>query len=279
MTDPGSAVPFGWHQTLDVDGRAVEVWSPAEDTSVVRPLLLAHDGQNLFLPGRSYGGVPWGLAQALQSLSSEVTLPYVVAPWNREDFGRASDYAPQAVIESSPRVREGLRDYFAWTSALASGAAPQWSGDAYVAWCADRLIHHVVSELGWSIDRRNIAVMGSSMGGLASAYALALRPDVYSTALCLSTHWTPGGHEGTRLLVQMLPPASAGARVWFDHGTENLDATYGEFQVTADAVMRERGYAPGRQWQTRVYDGADHNEASWSTRLPEVLRWWLADAE
>ena len=268
---------FGHHRTLELDARTVEVWAPDDDVSTARPLLLAHDGQNVFLPGRSFGGVAWDLADALASLRDDVTLPYVIAPWNREDFGRASDYAPQSVIERSPTVQRGLRDYFSWTTALAGGAMPKWQGDEYVRWCADRLIPWVVAELGWNVDAARVAVMGSSMGGLASAYALARRPDVYSTALCLSTHWTPGGHEGTRLLVEMLPTASAGARVWFDHGTENLDATYGQFQVTADEVMRELGYAPGRQWQTRVYHGADHNEASWAQRLPEILRWWLAD--
>ncbi len=274
MSD-ATVLSFGHHRTITVDGRTVEIWEPDHDRNVVRPLLLAHDGQNLFLPGRSFGGVPWGLAEALATLSEDVVLPYVIAPWNRPDFGRASDYAPQSVIERSPQVQRGLNEYFSWTDALVGGAMPQWRGDEYVAWCADRVIPSVIAECDWNVDRNQVAVMGSSMGGLASAYALACRPDVYATALCLSTHWTPGGHEGTELLVEMLPPASAGARVWFDHGTENLDATYGEFQVTADAVMRRLGYELGPQWQTRVYQGADHNEASWAQRLPEILRWWL----
>lgn len=272
-----SLVPFGHHVTVELDGRTVELWSPTESTTTPRPLLLGHDGQNLFLPGRSFGGVTWNLAGALATLAEDATLPYVIAPWNREDFGRASDYAPQSVIEKSAAVQRGLQDYFAWTHALASGAMPRWQGDEYVTWCADRLIPSMVEQMGWLIDHSQVAVMGSSMGGLASAYALASRPDVYSTALCLSTHWTPGGHEGTRLLVEMLPAPEFGARVWFDHGTENLDSTYGEFQMTADALMRERGYVIGSQWQSRVYDGADHNESSWAARLPEVLRWWLTD--
>lgn len=274
---PESLVSFGHHVTVELDGRTVELWSPPQSASEPRPLLLGHDGQNLFLPGRAFGGVTWDLAGALATLADDVMLPYVIAPWNREDFGRASDYAPQSVIEKSAVVQRGLEDYFAWTNALADGATPRWQGDEYVTWCADRLIPTMVNQMGWLIDHSQIAVMGSSMGGLASAYALASRPDVYSAALCLSTHWTPGGHEGTRLLVEMLPAPEVGALVWFDHGTENLDATYGEFQVTADALMRERGYVIGSQWQSRVYDGADHNESSWAARLPEVLQWWLAN--
>ena len=269
----------GTHTTLDVDGRTVEVWEPQDGPAGPRPLLLAHDGQNLFLPGRSFGGVPWGLDAVLATLPAGTALPYVVAPWNRPGIGRAEDYAPQSILESDDEVRRGFGDYFSWTEHVSLGKAPQWSGDAYVDWCADRLIGELPRELGWSVDGASVALMGSSMGGLASAYGLALRPDTYSAALCLSTHWLPGGHALARALASMLPAAERGARIWFDHGTLNLDATYGPFQETADAVMRERGYREPAQWRTTVYPEADHNEASWAARLPEVLSWWLVGGE
>jgi len=277
MTD----ISFGVHRTLEIDGRTVEVWEPpqhAAEQGIARPLLLAHDGQNLFLPGRSFGGVPWGFVQACEAVLAkfpDVTLPYVIAPWNRPDLDRARDYAPQRILQSVPLIDAGFQTYFSPTQRLSQGFDPQWAGDDYVRWCADVLIPSVSASSNWNVDRTNIAVMGSSMGGLASAYAISLRPDVYSTALCVSTHWTPGGHELSRSLTQMLPTAESGARIWFDHGTENLDATYGEFQLTADVVMRERGFESGRQWQTTVYEGADHNEDSWSQRLPDILSWWL----
>ncbi|MBU6213278.1 MAG: hypothetical protein KGP01_02345 [Actinomycetales bacterium] len=270
---------LGTHTTLDVDGRTVEVWEPQDGASGPRPLLLAHDGQNLFLPGRSFGGVPWGLDAALATLPAGTVLPYVVAPWNRPGHGRAADYTPQSIVENDAEVRAGFFDYIARATGSMPSEVPSLNGDAYAQWCAESLIPAVVASLDWHVDPTAVAVMGSSMGGLASAYALALRPDVYSAALCLSTHWLLGGHALARQLTQMLPAAQRGARVWFDHGTLNLDATYGPFQETADAVMRERGYREPAQWRTTVYADADHNEASWATRLPEVLRWWLCGGE
>lgn len=265
----------GTHFTAEVDGRPVEIWEPADSNSGARPLLLAHDGQNLFLPGRSFGGVPWALSEAISSLPAHAVQPFVIAPWNRADIGRAADYAPQRILQSCPDVERGFTEYFNWTEHVTAGNSIQWSGDAYVQWCADQLIPSVQSEFGWQVNSQAIAVMGSSMGGLASAYALALEPDLYSTALCLSTHWLPGGHELARKLTSMLPAADSGARIWFDHGTLNLDSTYGAFQRTADEVMHQRGYRKPNQWCTKVYADADHNETSWSVRLPEILRWWL----
>ena len=52
----------------------------------------------------------------------------------------------------------------------------------------------------------------------------------------------------------------------------------GAFMFARD-FMRERGYREPAQWRTTVYPGADHNEASWAVRLPEVLHWWLVDGE
>lgn len=266
---------LGTHFTAEVDGRRVEIWEPTGSHVGPRPLLLAHDGQNLFLPGRSFGGVPWGLSDAISSLPTKAVQPFVVAPWNRADIGRAADYAPQRVLQSLPDVERGFTEYFNWTEHVAAGNPIQWFGDSYAQWCASQLLPAVQSQFGWQVNSEAIAVMGSSMGGLASAYALALRPDVYSAALCLSTHWLPGGHALAQELTGMLPPSDSGARIWFDHGTLNLDSTYGPFQLTADAVMRERGYREPDQWRTKVYADADHNETSWSVRLPEILRWWL----
>ncbi|MCK7479334.1 MAG: alpha/beta hydrolase-fold protein [Candidatus Moduliflexus flocculans] len=46
-------------------------------------------------------------------------------------------------------------------------------------------------------DQRNTFIMGSSMGGLISLYAVSQYPDVFYGAGCVSTHWA-GGTGRTR---------------------------------------------------------------------------------
>jgi len=127
------------------------------------------------------------------------------------------------------------------------------------------------------------------MGGLISIYAISEYPDVFGGAACLSTHW-PGifSHENNpfpartrEYLAAHLPtplPASNTHRIWFDHGTEELDAMYPALQAQVDEVMRARGYDESN-WETFVDEGANHSEAAWRARLDRPLTFLLAPQE
>ncbi|GAB6197395.1 hypothetical protein PAGU2595_027250 [Lysobacter xanthus] len=112
--------------------------------------------------------------------------------------------------------------------------------------------------------------MGSSMGGLASLYAVAQRPDVFGGAGAVSTHWPAGDGIAIDWFATHLPKAGL-HRLWFDHGTRTLDAAYAPFQQRMDAAMPALGYRRGRDWTSRVFEGAEHNEAAWKARVDRAL--------
>jgi len=88
--------------------------------------------------------------------------------------------------------------------------------------------------------------MGSSMGGLISLYGLASYPQVFGGAGCVSTHWPmatnpailyPPGDPRAAVIAQSFTdwlrlhlPDAGEHRIYFDHGTLNLDALYGAHQ-------------------------------------------------
>jgi predicted alpha/beta superfamily hydrolase len=117
-------------------------------------------------------------------------------------------------------------------------------------------------------------VMGSSIGALISAYAVAEYPGVFGGAACLSTHW-PAGDGAVIAYLRGHLPDPASHRFYFDHGTETLDARYAPFQAQMDEVMKAHGYRQGVNWITRVFPGADHSEASWSKRVDIPLAFLL----
>ena len=64
-------------------------------------------------------------------------------------------------------------------------------------------------------------------------------------------------------------------RLYFDHGTETLDAHYAAYQQRIDRVVAARGYRQGRDWMVRNFPGQQHNEASWASRVHIPLQFLL----
>jgi hypothetical protein len=61
-------------------------------------------------------------------------------------------------------------------------------------------------------------------------------------------------------------------RLWFDYGTVNLDASYEPVQKQVDAWLERSGMKPGTDFVSRKYEGADHNEAAWRSRVGDALK-------
>jgi pimeloyl-ACP methyl ester carboxylesterase len=139
-------------------------------------------------------------------------------------------------------------------------------------------------------DRADTAIMGSSMGSLISLYAIDEYPQIFGAAGMMSTHWplviTPDNkpiseeqYEAVssafeRYLTPALP-GPATHKLYFDHGSETLDAMYARYQDRVDAVVRRRGY---RQWGKVLslsYPGEKHNEISWASRVAVPLQFLL----
>ena len=58
-------------------------------------------------------------------------------------------------------------------------------------------------------------------------------------------------------------------------GTATLDAWYEPHQQVIDAMLRRNGYTR-RNWMTRKFEGAEHNERAWRERLHLPLTFLLA---
>lgn len=79
-----------------VEGRNVDVWLPSDYSSRKKyAVLYMHDGQNIFNPKESYGGVDWGIDETMTRLLSEKKIKdtIVVGIWNTPK--RFEEYMPQ----------------------------------------------------------------------------------------------------------------------------------------------------------------------------------------
>ena len=254
---------------LHSGSRNVDIWIPEDDFTGSRPLLVMHDGQNVFRDEDAGFGHSWRVREAVESLRGlGKPLPVVVGAWN-SGFTRAAEYAPQDVLESNPAEPYGF---------LGDQQQAPLLGNNYQAELIEKVIPLAKEVADISSDRAHVAVGGSSMGGLASLYALTQFPETYGTALCVSTHWSMSTSRAWRSFVEQLPSPSEGHRIWFDHGTEFIDTEYGAKQAEINVELSRRGWA-WPQVESRTYVGTAHNEQEWEVRLPVILKWWLEGLE
>jgi predicted alpha/beta superfamily hydrolase len=247
--------------------RHLDVWLPPgydETTTHRYPVLYLHDGQNLFLPQIAYAGVDWGVDEALVSLMQQGGFAgaIVVGVWNTAN--RVSEYMPQKPVQPFTLAR----------FRKASDRPPQ--SDAYLRFLVSEVKPFIDAAYRTLPGPGHTFVIGSSMGGLISLYALIEYPDVFGGAGCLSTHWPICGRKMATELVQILPPPGS-HRLYFDHGDAGLDAQYRPYQRRVDALLAAAGWTHGRDWLTMTFTNADHNETAWRARLHIPLRFLLRD--
>ena len=251
---------------------AIEVWAPPS-LSPTTPVLVMHDGKNVFNPATSTVGVTWGVAEAVERSIAPVhpqLQPLIVAVWVPDERRRFQELAPQSVMEHFPEIWDEV-----------GGPTASWAiddrrlrGNAYQDLLALEVLPWARERFGVERCRERTAVCGSSMGGLASLYALARHPEAWGSALALSTHFPLGDGRMGAGLASVLPPPGR-HRIWMDYGDQTLDAAYAPYQAAFDADLAARGWQLGTDVLTTAFPGHDHSERAWSARIHLALTWWL----
>lgn len=248
--------------------RNIVVWLPPgyeREATQRYSVIYAHDGQNLFDPRTSFAGVDWGLDEALNRLltSGEIRKTLVVGIWNTPK--RYWEYDPQKVFER-------------YLTPLEQAAYLQEFGrpisDRYLKFLVEELKPFIDRKYRTRPDRADTLLLGSSMGGLISLYALCEYPELFGGAGCLSTHWPAAGGKMAEYLATHLP-SPASHRLYFDFGTETIDAQYEPYQQQVDLLLQNRGYQPDVDWMTRKFCGDDHSEMAWRRRVDIPLKFLL----
>jgi predicted alpha/beta superfamily hydrolase len=255
---------------FEVDGHRVQVWTPGNLTPET-PVLVMHDGKNVFDRDSSTFGVTWGVLEALQPNRAGWArfdrAPVIVAVWGLGDETRINQLGPEKVLTKHP----ALVDELAGKIGVADTGL---MGDAYQDLLALRVLPEVEKRFGLKLDRRRTAIAGSSMGGLASLYALHRHPDRWGAALALSTHWPIGNETMVRELTALVPKAGRHL-IYTDAGTTGLDADYPPLHEIAIRELEKLGYKQGRDFYPAIFPGTGHDERWWAGRIEIPVNWWL----
>lgn len=265
-----------------VEPRPVDVWlPPGYDPAKRYDVVYMHDGQMLFDASTTWNGQAWAIDAALARLAAagRIRDAIVVGIWNLPKL-RYAEYFPQKALAFASAA---VRDDYVGRAQLGRSRA-----DDYLRFIVDELKPAIDARYATRADAAGTFVMGSSMGGLISLYAICEYPQVFGGAAALSPHWVGrptawaplDGLRNAELplaLVRYLRehlPDPATHRLYVDRGTAGLEALYAPHQAFVDELLHERGW-DAAHWQSRVFDGADHSERSWAARVEQPLLFLL----
>lgn len=258
------------------DTITVDVWTPEGYDSMARKLsvIYMHDGQNLFDAATTWNHQAWEMDSVASALIEKGDIsPVIIVGIHSVDSTRIADLMPQNVIRYLKKPYEKPLADFVESKNL--------RGNAYADFIATTLREEINSRYNVATSADSTFVMGSSMGGLMSLYAMAEHPDVFGAAACLSTHWigTLDGNPAfsnamAEYIGEKLPRTAH--RLYLDHGTETIDSLYGSAEQRMIELVGTIGYSEDKgNLKTFVAEGAAHDERSWAARVDRPLRFLL----
>ncbi len=266
----GRIVHLSAFQSKFVSPRNVDVWlPPGYDGRARCSVIYMHDGQMLFDGRITWNKKSWRIAETVSALIAKGTIPetIVVGIWSIAST-RQSEYFPEKVL---PYVPRDPREKF-----VKDDLSGKPQADNYLRFIVDELKPAIDAKYATLSDRDHTIVMGSSMGGIISLYAICEYPDVFGRAGCMSTGWIATFPKNATFplatfnYLQGHLPDPRSHKIYFDQGTATIDALFGEAQAFADLVVRDRGYTDGN-FLSRVFPGDEHSETSWAGRVAVPL--------
>jgi predicted alpha/beta superfamily hydrolase len=238
-----------------------------------------HDGQNLFDRETSSIG-EWCADETMEKLSEE-GLEAIIVGIPHMGESRIHELSPYACPRSGSR---GL-------------------GRAYLSFITDTLKPLIDDSFRTCPEASMTGIIGSSMGGLVSLYALFRHPDVFGACGAMSPAlW----FDEFRIFEDVKSGRGAPCRIYLDTGTEEVDLSKAGSIVAAAYRARSRQVSDtgalisnstlSGLWMEDVRrlrdviarhgsadcqllyveEAADHSEASWAKRLPRALRFLLS---
>ncbi len=220
------------------------------------PVLYMQDGQNIFDRATSAFGIEWGVDETAQTLiRSNKVEPLIIV----------------GIYTEANRINE-LTDTYS-TKHGNGGKAP-----LYAKFLVDEVKPLIDKTYRTKPDRANTGVGGSSLGGLVSLFLIEKYPEVFSRCAAVS----PALLWSDEALVQRWNTDRAKlplqrTRFWIDVGSQETvqdtpSTAYLNSVRSLGEIFKNAGLEEGSDYRFVVKQGAEHNEAAWRERFPEILQ-------
>lgn len=256
-----------------IEPRNVTVWLP-DGYVLGEPcdVLYMHDGQMLFDATTTWNKQEWQVDEVMGRLIDEGKIRRCIVVGIDNTKNRLNDYFPTKCYQYVPENQRCDVD------------VNVYKGDEYLRFLVEEVKPFIDSHYKPLTSREHTFVVGSSMGGLISLYALCEYPQVFGGAVCMSTHlsmnffnpkfnseaWAAGFSDYVKA---KLPKANA-CLLYMDCGDVGYDAQYVPHQYKMIKMIENLGW-DSDHLMDRIFGDHDHNETFWAQRLKYPLMFIL----
>jgi predicted alpha/beta superfamily hydrolase len=227
--------------------RSLRIFLPAsyaENSAKRYPVLYMHDGQNLFDAKTAAYGVEWGIATTINRLVATGVMDEVIV----------------VGIDNTP---DRIPEYTPCCDAKYGGGKL----DAYGAFVTDTVKPYIDKTYRTLPDRANTAIMGSSLGALASMGIAQRYPDLYAKVGAVS-----GSFWWNDKALITKPAPRVNVKLYLDAGTRGDGLA--DTLLMRDALVKQ-GYRINDDLLFYQAEGGSHNEKSWAARVEKPLTWFF----
>ncbi|WP_299120241.1 alpha/beta hydrolase-fold protein [uncultured Winogradskyella sp.] len=259
--------------------RSVDVWLPESYSKDKKySVLYMHDGQNLFDSTTTWNKQEWKVDDWATKLNREGKVKdFIVVGIHNIPQIRWLDLFPEKAMDFIDKdVKANLMEM-----AKQNNLNTNLKGDEYLKFLVEELKPVIDNQYSVHTDKESTFVMGSSMGGLMSMYAISEYPEVFGGAGCVSTHWvgampSPNNPYPEAIFNYMEAnlPKSGNHKLYFDYGNKTLDQHYPQYAPRIDKILKTKGYTE-QEAMNLFFEGTDHSENSWNKRLDQPLTFLL----
>lgn len=226
--------------------RKIRIYLPPnyESDTTSYPVLYMHDGQNLFDDATSFVG-EWGVDEVLNDLASTKSLELIVVG-----------------IDNGGEHR--IHELTAWDH-------PKYGksqGKAYMDFIVNVVKPYIDGHYRTKPDRKNTAVMGSSLGGLISHYAIYHYSGVFGKAGIFSpSYW----YSELVFSETEAMPLPRDTRLYLLMGQKEGQSMVLPYERMIE-LIKTSGH-PAGNLKTKLNPEGEHNEKFWKTEFGEAVLW------
>ena len=236
----GNVFQHTFYSKILNNNREIFVWVPDDYHLYNReyPLLIIHDGQNVFHAGGSMSGDEWQLDEIVTEMinTNEIEPIIMVGVANTKD--RSLEYNP---IKNGKNYGEAL---------------------------SKELLPELKKE--YNISNGRIGTIGASMGGLISLYLGWEMNSIFSMAACLSPAFVYNDFDYISIIEKSEVPKYL--KLSIVNGTEDLDASLQLGVEKFIQLLKDRSF-PENNLLFWISNGQSHTESAWSNQSKRILKW------